>query len=93
MLVASHILPWSKNEQERLNAENGICLSTLYDKGYVGINEKYELLFSKTLKSKTKEPYHEKYFTPLNGSKIKLPAKYYPNKEFLQYHLDMIFKR
>jgi len=97
MLVASHILPWSKNEQERLNPENGICLSSLYDKaydkGYVGINEKYELLLSKELKNKSKELYYEKYFAPLNGSKITLPAKYYPNKEFLQYHMDVIFKR
>ena len=30
LLVASHIIPWSKNEEERLNPENGICLSALY---------------------------------------------------------------
>jgi putative restriction endonuclease len=34
LLVASHIVPWSKNEKERLNPENGICLSALYDKAY-----------------------------------------------------------
>lgn len=48
-LVASHILPWSKNENERLNPENGICLSSLYDKaydkGYMGITEKFEIVF------------------------------------------------
>ena len=47
LLFASHIIPWSKNEQERLNPENGICLSCLYDKafdkGWIGINEKYEI--------------------------------------------------
>ena len=26
LLLASHIFPWSKNEEERLNPENGICL-------------------------------------------------------------------
>jgi putative restriction endonuclease len=30
-LVASHILPWSKSVDERLNPENGICLSSLYE--------------------------------------------------------------
>lgn len=49
LLVASHIIPWSKNEKERLNPENGICLSPLYDraydKGYIGINEKFEILY------------------------------------------------
>ncbi len=54
LLVASHIIPWAKNEEERLNPENGICLSPLYDKaydkGYIGINEKFEILLSNDLK-------------------------------------------
>lgn len=96
LLVASHILPWSKNAEERLNPENGICLSSLYDKaydkGYIGINENFEVLLSKDLKNKAKEPYHEKYFSCLNGFKITLPKKYHPNKKFLQFHMDVIFK-
>ncbi len=96
LLVASHILPWSKNEEERLNPENGICLSSLYDKaydkGYIGINERFEVLLSKDLKKKSKEPYHEKYFSFLVGSKIILPQKYHPSKTFLQFHMDTIFK-
>ena len=40
----------SKNEEERLNPENGICLSPLYDRandqGYISINENYEKLLS-----------------------------------------------
>lgn len=59
LLVASHIIPWSKSEEERLNPENGICLSPLYDKaydkGYIGINEKFEILLSKDLKKRSKE--------------------------------------
>jgi putative restriction endonuclease len=96
LLVASHIIPWSKNEEERLNPENGICLSPLYDraydKGYIAINEKLEILLSNDLKKKSKEEYHEKYFSSLAGSKIILPKKYYPKKDFLQFHLDKIFK-
>lgn len=34
LLVASHIIPWADNEAERLNPENGICLSPLYDKAF-----------------------------------------------------------
>lgn len=29
LLVASHIIPWSKNENVRLNPENGICLGSI----------------------------------------------------------------
>lgn len=96
LLVASHILPWSKDEKERLNPENGICLSSLYDraydKGYIGINERFEILLSKDLNNKRKEPYYDKYFSFLAGSKIILPQKYYPKKQFLEYHMDTIFK-
>ena len=97
LLLASHIIPWSKNEVERLNPENGICLSALYDKaydkGYIGINENFEVLISDSLRQKNKEEYYHRYFSHLNGSKITLPSKYYPRKEFLQYHLDTIYKR
>jgi putative restriction endonuclease len=96
LLVASHIIPWSKNEKERLNPENGICFSPFYDrafdKGYIGVNEKYEVLISSQLKKKAKELYFEKYISPISGSKLTLPKKYLPKKEFLQFHLDLIFK-
>jgi putative restriction endonuclease len=96
LLLASHIIPWSKSEEERLNPENGICLSALYDraydKGYIGINERFEILLSSDLKKKYKEEYHAKYFAPLVGTKIILPKKYYPNKNFLEFHLDEVFK-
>ncbi len=96
LLFASHIIPWSKNEKERLNPENGICLSPLYDrafdKGYIGLNKKYEIILSDELNKKSKEEYHTKFFAPLKGTKIIMPQKYYPNKTFLEYHLDEIFK-
>jgi len=96
LLLASHIIPWSKSEEERLNPENGICLSALYDraydKGYIGINEKYEILLSPYLKKKHKEEYHTKYFASLTGTKIIMPKKYYPKREFLKFHMEEVFK-
>ena len=97
LLFASHIIPWAKNEEERLNPENGICLSALYDKaydkGFIAINERFELLISSDLKKKSKHEYYPKYFSHLENEKIILPKKYLPNKEFLQFHLDEIFAK
>ncbi len=31
LLVASHIVPWSIDTQNRLNPSNGLCLSALHD--------------------------------------------------------------
>lgn len=97
LLIASHIIPWSQNEQERLNPENGICFSALYDKafdkGLIGISENYQILISKEIKSKEKENYYPEIFGKLNGAKLKLPQKYLPKKEFLEFHLDTVFRR
>lgn len=96
LLIASHIIPWSQNEKERLNPENGICLSALYDKafdkGLIGISEKYQILISKGIKSKENKDYYPELFGNLEGMEIHLPKKYLPKKDFLQFHLDTIFK-
>ncbi|MFO8148623.1 MAG: HNH endonuclease [Gillisia sp.] len=96
LLNASHIIPWSKNKNERLNPSNGICLSKLYDaafdKGLIGIKTDYTLIISDKIKVKEETPYYKRFFSHLSGSKIYLPDKYYPDKEFLEYHLDTIYK-
>ena len=55
LLVASHIIPWADNEQERLNPENGICLSSLYDKafdkGLISFTNDHRVIFSVRLKA------------------------------------------
>jgi len=96
LLVASHIIPWSQNAEKRLNPENGICLSALYDqaydKGLIGISEKYQILISSELKSKEIKEYYPSTFGNLSHLSLNLPHKYLPRKEFLQFHLDTIFK-
>jgi len=96
LLVASHIVPWSRNEKERLNPENGICFSSLYDKafdiGLIGLNVDYSIIVSKKLKQNTAKPYYQQYFSHLENKAISLPQKYYPNKDFIEFHLDSIFQ-
>jgi putative restriction endonuclease len=96
LLVASHIIPWSKNEKERLNPENGICLSSLYDKafdkGLIGLKLDYSIIFSERLKKNMSKIYFNQYFSHLDKKVISLPEKYFPNKAFLEFHLDSIFQ-
>lgn len=97
LLFASHIIPWSKNEEERLNPENGICLSALYDKafdkGLIAVNESYHILISDKLKKKKQADYYGKYFAPIENQLLISPQRYFPKKEFIQYHLDEIFNK
>ncbi|WP_026462913.1 HNH endonuclease [Adhaeribacter aquaticus] len=96
LLIASHIVPWSKNEKERLNPENGLCLSPLYDKafdkGLIGINTDFKIKISKELKKAEKASFFNQYFGIFEMQSIQLPKKYLPKKEFLEYHSDVIFK-
>lgn len=97
LLHASHIIPWSISEEHRLNPENGICFSALYDKafdkGLIGINTDLKIIFSETLKKKKKTEYFQKYFSSIENQEILKAKKYLPKKEFLEHHLDTIFNK
>jgi Predicted restriction endonuclease len=97
LLIASHIIPWAEEVKERLNPENGICLSALYDKAYdkglIGINESYKILISSELKQRQDTDFYNKHFASIDGQRIELPKKFKPRKEFLQFHLDTIFEK
>lgn len=97
LLLASHIIPWSKNEEHRLNPENGICFSALYDKafdkGLIGINTNHEIIFSDSIKKKKETEFYNRYFSSIENEKIIVAQKYLPRKEFLEYHLDTIFNK
>lgn len=95
LLIASHILPWASDKAERLNPANGICLSNLYDKafdtGLIGIKSDYTIILSNTIKQHTGEEYYSRFFQ-IEGQNLCLPSRFVPQKEFLQYHMDVIFK-
>lgn len=95
-LIASHIIPWSDDKKERLNPENGICLSALYDKafdkGFITFDDKLKVVFSSRLHEYVKKDYYKKYFMPIENTILLTPKKYLPNQKFLEYHREKIFK-
>ena len=97
LLVASHIIPWSENKEERLNPENGLCLSSLYDKafdkGYISIDNHYRVILADKIKQYNNEPFFGKHFASVEGMVIHLPEYHKPNKEFLEWHREMVFNK
>jgi putative restriction endonuclease len=97
LLNASHIIPWSKNEKERLNPRNGLCLNALHDRafdnGYITITNDYKVQLSKAFKDYEKEIAVQEYFSKYDSVKIQIPDKFVPSKEFLDYHYHHIFKK
>lgn len=97
LLIASHIKPWSKDEGQRLNPANGICLSATFDKafdkGLITLNDNLEVLTSKYLKNFSNHSFYEKCFLPFEKKQIILPQKFMPDLDFIKYHNDVIFKK
>jgi putative restriction endonuclease len=96
-LVASHIIPWSKDEKNRLNPNNGLCLNSIhdkaFDKGYITITPEYKIKVSNFFKDFKEEKAVEELFLRYENHSIILPDKFSPAKEFLEYHNKNIFKK
>lgn len=94
-LVAGHIIPWSKDENNRLNPHNGICLNSIhdkaFDKGFITITPDYKIKVSKILSSK-KEKAIQELFLKYENESILLPDKFLPSQHFLEYHAKNIYK-
>ncbi len=97
LLVASHIKPWGKFPAERLNPQNGLCLSTLhdaaFDAGPITLDAKLNVVLSRRLRSFFPQPALEQNFIPFEGTPIRLPEKLAePDADFLCFHREEIFQ-
>ncbi len=94
LLIASHIVPWSKDPKNRLNPQNGLCLNNLhdqaFDRGYITFDSDFRLVLSQQI-LKSKEKYIEKYFKNLEGQSLRLPKRFIPDEQFIEYHNKNIF--
>ena len=93
VLQAAHIRPLPAGGEHRL--DNGLLLRsdvhTLYDRGYLGVDTQHRLLVSPRLR--TEFGNGEQYYARA-GELIAVPQRRVdaPNREFLQWHLDEVFK-
>lgn len=95
IIFASHIVPWSKNIEHRLNPANGICLSahfdSAFDKGLITFDSNYQLILNSDLKENERKEYFFNWFKQFEGKKLTLPLKAKPKVEFLEWHREQIF--
>lgn len=97
LLVAGHIIPWTESTpQQKLNPENGICLSSLYDKafdkGLITISpDDYTICLSPALHEYETQDYFDKHFGNIRGKRISMPVEHQPNRDYLAYHRDHVF--
>jgi putative restriction endonuclease len=95
ILIASHIVPWSKRADIRGDPRNVICLCAnhdrAFDRGILSIDNEYKILVSKGIKRYAQT---DAIFGSISGNKILLPSdkRLWPDKNFLRYHRKKIFQ-
>ena len=98
LLEASHIVGWSKDEANRTNPQNGLCMNVLFHKAYdenlLGISPDYEVFISEEFfgtKLKDVDSSTKKYLRGYNKRKLIMPKRFIPDRDLLAIHFD-VFK-
>lgn len=94
VLRASHISAWSDDEKNRLNPENGLCLSATYDAAFdrhlISFDKDYRMIVSKRIKDFYTNDAALEYFQKREGQKITTPIKFLPSQVFLEKHRALL---
>ncbi len=97
LLIAGHIKPWSVDEKNRLNPQNGIAINALHDKafdsGLITISTDFKIKISPMLLKQKESQTIETYFLRYHNQNMILPSRFLPDTAFLDYHNRVIFKR
>ena len=99
-LIASHIKPWksSDDKKEKANPRNGLCLNALHDKafdlGFITVDkDTLRIIVAETLKNYVKlDETTKNWIVACEGEQIILPHRSAPDKLFLEYHNDVVFR-
>lgn len=90
LVIASHIVPWSMDTTNRLNPQNGLCLSALhdraYDQGLITVMPDLTVRVSPKLKAHKGGAFMAGSLLCFEGKRIMLPERFRPAPEFLESH-------
>ena len=90
LVIASHIVPWSHDTHNRLNPQNGLCLSALhdraYDQGLMTVLPDFTIRVSPALRAHADDGFMANALLRFDGAPITLPERFRPAPEFLRRH-------
>jgi putative restriction endonuclease len=96
LLIAGHIKPWSIDEKNRLNPQNGIAINGLHDKafesGLITITPDYKIKVSPVLFKQKNTQCIDTFFLKYDNQPMFLPSRFFPDIDFLKYHNQERFK-
>lgn len=90
LVVASHIVPWSMDKKNRLNPQNGLCLSALHDKAYdqglLTVMPDFTIRVAPDLQAQVNESFLQSALLRFDGKRIRMPERFRPLPAFLDVH-------
>ncbi|MCS6287916.1 MAG: HNH endonuclease [Nitrospira sp.] len=96
LLTAAHIVPWADREDLRANPRNGLCLCSLhhdaFDSGLWAIDDTYQIKLSSALMAYLPSKILEVSFVDFSRAQIRMPDKFWPEREFLAFHRSNLFR-
>lgn len=96
LLIASHILPWGEFPEQRLNPCNGLCLAAhldrAFDSGLITFSNDMQLVLSSRLRAYLPNQSLQREFVSIEGSPLRMPERFQPSAEFVEYHRQNIFR-
>jgi putative restriction endonuclease len=96
LLNASHIIPWSKNETNRVNPCNGLCLNAIhdraFDRGFLTVTPDLVVRVSKSVKGGNTNSAVKDLFLRYDGVRINVPSRFLPDSTFLKFHNENVFR-
>ena len=94
LLVASHIVPWARDEKNRTNPRNGLCLNSLHDRafdtGLITLDRGFRVVLSSRLRTDTAAA--PRFFRDYEGRQIIMPRRFLPDQDLLEYHRANVFR-
>ena len=93
-LRASHISEWPKDKENRMNPENGLCLSATYDAAFdrhlISFDEQYRMILAPSLHEYCTNNAFQEQFKRLEGSIISMPKRFMPSQTLLAKHRELL---
>ena len=90
LVIASHIVPWSEDTKNRLNPQNGLCLSALhdraYDQGLITVMPDFKVRVSPKIKANKKDSFISESLLRFDQKPIRFPDRFGPSPAFLEWH-------
>lgn len=98
LLRASHIVPWGKDPNERLNPRNGLCLSALHDAAFdrhlITFNpDSLNLVITQRLKASTAHDILNREFLAYEEKALLRPERFIPDARLMQQHYQTALAR